>query len=68
MASVPAELHTKLVIDVDVTRVRRHLRRVIKDAREANRELADLQRRLGTLGGRLSEFGIGLEVGDDGDR
>ncbi len=52
----------QLQIDIDVTKARRAIKRVIADAGEANRELAQLQEHLDTLGGRLAAYGIRLEV------
>lgn len=51
-----------VLVDADLSRVRRKIKRVIAEAQEANRELASLEQRLGTLGGKLREFGIDLEV------
>ena len=51
-----------ILIDADVSRVRRKIKRVLTEAQEANRELAALEDRLGTLGSRLRQYGIDLEV------
>ena len=51
-----------VLVDADLSRVRRKIKRVIAEAQEANRELASLEQRLGTLGAKLREFGIDLEV------
>ena len=54
-----------VMVDVDVSRVRRKVKAVIREAQDANRELAQLQERLGTLGGRLQALGIDLVIGDE---
>ena len=51
-----------ILVDADFTRVRRKIKRVIAEAQDANRELARLEEYLGTLGAKLREFGIDLEV------
>jgi hypothetical protein len=55
---------TNILIDVDISRVRSKVRAVIRDAQDANRELAQLEERLGTLGSKLAPFHIGLKIGD----
>jgi len=55
----------KLLIDADVSRVRSKVKGLVRDAQEVNRELAQLQERLGGLGATLREFGIDLVIGDD---
>lgn len=59
------ERDIQMLVDVDVSHARMKLKHVIRDAQEANRELAQLQEKLDTLGGRLARFGIALEVGDE---
>ena len=56
----------KVLVDADVYRVRRKIKGVISMAQDANRELAQLEEHLGTLGARLRRYGIDLEIGDDG--
>ncbi len=58
-------IEVKLLIDADVSRIRSKARRLVKDAQDVNRELAQLQDRLGGLGAQLREFGIDLVIGDD---
>ena len=62
-----AQPQTKLtvMVDADVSRVRRKVKGVLREAQDANRELARLQENLGTLGGRLQALGIDLVIGDD---
>ncbi len=59
---VEVEANVKFLVDVDVTRIRRRTKRIIEECKQLNRELAELQERLDTLGGRLCEYGIDLEV------
>lgn len=58
-------IEVKLLVDADVTRIRKKAKSIIRDAEQLNRELAQLQERLGGLGARLQEFGIDLVIGDD---
>lgn len=64
MAAQPESIETevKLLVDVDVSRARQHIRRGLSELQQANRELAQLQEHLDTLGGRLAKYGIRLEV------
>lgn len=58
-------IEVKLLVDADISTVRRKVKQIRTLSDELNRDLAALQERLGTLGGELAKFGIGLEVGND---
>lgn len=63
-----AQLNTvevKLLVDADVSRARRKVKQIRNLTEELNKDLAQLEESLGTFGGKLREFGIGLEVGND---
>lgn len=54
-----------VMVDADVTPLRRKLRRVLRDLQDLNRELAQFQAGLLGQSERLREFGIDLVIGDE---
>jgi hypothetical protein len=58
-------IEMKILVDLSqVEAARRRVRRVIAEAKEASRDLAQLEEQLIGLGGRLQEFGIDLVLED----
>ena len=59
------DVKVKILVDADVSAIRRRVKHIRTEIEELNRDLARLQENLGTYGGMLAGLGIGLEVGDD---
>lgn len=64
MAAQPDTI--QVMIEMDIAKARQRVKRVIKEAQDANRELAELEEKLDTLGARLRRFGIDLVIDDEG--
>ena len=58
-------MDVKVLVDMDVSRARHKVKQIRNLTEELNKDLAQLEERLGTFGAKLREFGIGLEVGND---
>ncbi len=63
MAAQPDSI--TVMVNLDVAAARTQVKRVIREANEANRLLAELEEKLDAFAAKLRTFGIDLEVGDD---
>lgn len=60
MAAQPETMN--VMVELDVARARAQVKRVIREAQEANRLLADLEEKLDAFAARMRRFGIDVEV------